>query len=135
MATGDEQPKKKRGWLFWSLCVVGGLLVIGMLAPNKPNPALAPNVASGPVAVGAVAGAPGAPANGPEITAAEFGQLRTGMTMAQAEAIIGSAGEVQSETDMGGYRTVMVAWKGDGMGNANAMFQNGKMISKAQFGL
>lgn len=33
--------------------------------------------------------------------------------------------------------TVMVQWENPGVfaGNMNAMFQNGKMISKAQFGL
>lgn len=70
-------------------------------------------------------------------TMAEFNQLREGMTYEQAVEIIGGEGEVLSSSDMAGYQTVMFKWDGSGSfgANMNAMFQNGRMISKAQFGL
>ncbi|RWE60638.1 MAG: hypothetical protein E5V24_12620 [Mesorhizobium sp.] len=45
-------------------------------------------------------------------------------------------GEELSSSEFGGYETVMYIWDGNGFGgNMNAMFQNGAMVSKAQFGL
>lgn len=77
------------------------------------------------------------PVNDPRITAAEFAAIRPGMTPAQVEAIVGSPGELMSENEMAGIHTFMVQWEGDGGfgANANAMFQDGKLIQKAQFGL
>ncbi|RKF23598.1 hypothetical protein D6851_02465 [Altericroceibacterium spongiae] len=59
------------------------------------------------------------------------------MTPSEVEAIVGSPGEVISENELGGIRTIMVQWDGEnGFGaNANAMFQDGKLIQKSQFGL
>jgi hypothetical protein len=75
--------------------------------------------------------------NDPGITAAEFSAIQTGMSPDEVAAIVGSPGEVISESDVAGYRTVMVQWDGEtGFGaNANAMFQNGRLIQKSQFGL
>lgn len=68
---------------------------------------------------------------------AAFDNLQSGMSVREAEQIIGCAGELLSETDMAGYRTVMLMWTGSGGfgANMNAMFQNDAMISKSQFGL
>lgn len=81
--------------------------------------------------------APEKPANAPEMSAAEFAALRTGMGYDEAVAIIGSPGELISESEMAGIRTQMYQWEGEGSfgANANAMFQNGKLVQKAQFGL
>ena len=70
-------------------------------------------------------------------TAEAFNQLRDGMTVAQAEAIIGCPGVVMSETRMSGFTTVMLGWDGNGTpgANMNAMFQNDALLMKAQFGL
>ena len=84
-----------------------------------------------------------APTPAPEpkkgITKAEFDQIQNGMTYEQVVQIIGSEGEVMSESGQKGdqYYTVMYTWEGEsGFGaNANAMFQGGKMVNKAQFGL
>lgn len=77
------------------------------------------------------------PYNDPGISMAEFSRIQSGMSYEQATEIIGGPGEVISESDMAGYRTVMFQYEGErGFGaNANLMFQNGKMIQKAQFGL
>lgn len=79
------------------------------------------------------------PANTPTISKAEFDQIKNGMTYEQVVAIIGGPGELMSEVGSSGseYYTVMYMWDGDGGwgANANAMFQGGKLQSKAQFGL
>jgi hypothetical protein len=107
-----------------------GLSVIGAALGGGGKDAPAP--ASGDQAE---ASAPAA--NDPGISATEFTAIQTGMTQDEVTAIVGSAGEVISENDLGGTRTVMVKWDGEsGFGaNANAMFQNGKLIQKSQFGL
>jgi len=69
------------------------------------------------------------------VTAAEYEQLRTGMSYKQAAKIVGFEGEEMSSSDLAGYQTVMVAWKNADGSNMNAMFQNGRMVTKAQFGL
>ena len=69
------------------------------------------------------------------ITLSNYERLQTGMTYEQACEILGKAGTEMSRTEMAGYVTVMYGWQGDGVANMNAMFQNGKLVSKAQFGL
>jgi hypothetical protein len=70
--------------------------------------------------------------SGGQASMAEFLQLRQGMTYAQAVAIIGSPGEEISRMDT----TVMYQWKGNSLvGNMNAMFQDDRLVSKAQMGL
>lgn len=117
--------------------VLFGLGVIGAALGDPEDK----QAGAGPDAAGAPAPSeqapPAPPANDPGISASEFKALQTGMTQAQASAIVGSEGEVISENEIAGTRTVMVQWEGEtGFGaNANAMFQNGKLIQKSQFGL
>lgn len=76
------------------------------------------------------------------MTKAEFDQLKTGMTYDEATKIIGGPGEVISESGTKGgdglnIHTVMYQYKGEGSlgANANMMFQDEKLITKAQMGL
>lgn len=73
------------------------------------------------------------------ISKEEFDKLENGMSYEEAVEIIGVEGELISETGSKGdqFYTVMYQWDGEsGFGaNANAMFQGGKLESKAQFGL
>ncbi len=71
------------------------------------------------------------------VTMANFNRLETGMTYSQVVEILGKEGEELSSNDIAGYKTVMYKWDGEaGWGsNMNVMFQNGKLISKSQFGL
>lgn len=70
------------------------------------------------------------------ISMEQFNRIQEGMTYQEAVSILGSSGEVISSSDISGYKTVMYMWKGNSLGaNMNAMFQNDKLISKAQFGL
>lgn len=66
-----------------------------------------------------------------------YTKLQTGMSYQEVVAILGRPGEEMSTTNVAGYETTMYKWDGDkGFGaNMNATFQNGKMMSKAQFGL
>lgn len=71
------------------------------------------------------------------ITKAEFEQVQNGMSYDEVKGIIGSEGELQSESEVAGYKTVMYMFKGEsGIGaNATMMFQNNELTSKSQFGL
>jgi hypothetical protein len=77
-----------------------------------------------------------APSSSTGVTMANFSRLKTGMTYDQVVKILGKDGEEMSSNEISGIKTVMYKWDGDGFGaNMNAMFQNGKLMSKAQLGL
>jgi len=61
--------------------------------------------------------------------------IQDGMTYQQVVGIIGAPGDQLSASSIAGYRTVMYSWTNSNGSNMNAMFQNGKLIQKAQFGL
>lgn len=73
------------------------------------------------------------------ITLAKFNQIQNGMSYEQVVALLGAPGQVMSENTIGegAYRThtVMYSWQVGVMANMNCMFQNGKLMSKAQLGL
>ena len=74
----------------------------------------------------------------PTITKAEFDSIEEGMTYEEVVAIIGGEGELQAESGTPGdqFHTVLYVWEGDSAGSAaNAMFQGGRLTSKAQYGL
>jgi hypothetical protein len=75
----------------------------------------------------------GSPA--PVVTKAEFDQLREGMSYEDAARVIGASGELLSSSEIAGYKTVMYSWMNSNGSNMNAMFQNGRLVNKAQFGL
>lgn len=82
-------------------------------------------------------GTPAEEKNSPKISKEEFDALETGMTYEEVVSIIGGEGELSSQVDVAGYETKMYMWEGEGSigANANAMFQNNSLTSKAQFGL
>lgn len=71
----------------------------------------------------------------PIVTRTEYERIKEGMTYDQVKAIIGAPGEELSRSNMAGYMTVMYSWTNANGSNMNAMFQNGALINKAQFGL
>ncbi|MCL4837057.1 MAG: zinc-ribbon domain-containing protein [Thermoanaerobaculia bacterium] len=71
----------------------------------------------------------------PVVTRAEYDQLREGMTYEEAVRIVGARGDEQSRSDLAGLTTVMYSWMNDNGSNMNAMFQNNRLVTKAQFGL
>jgi hypothetical protein len=140
--------------LLMLLC--GGIGVVGMLMDRgKPDTAKASqpstiasnrNAASSPVTTASSTPATTRQTPAPKttpprvepttgVTKANFNRLSSGMTYAQVVQILGSEGEILSESDVADINTVMYQWSGGGWANMNAMFQNGKLVSKAQFGL
>ena len=76
--------------------------------------------------------------NKPTITKAEFDAIRTGVTYADATAIIGGPGELSSELRTpGAPYTMAYTFQGEGSIGANAMlmWQDGKLVMKSQAGL
>lgn len=73
------------------------------------------------------------------ITLAKFNQIRQGMSYQQVVSILGKEGTVMSENSIEAgqfsVHTIMYTWEAGFMANMNAMFQNGKLVSKAQLGL
>lgn len=67
---------------------------------------------------------------------ANYSRIQTGMTYEQVKTILGKDGTEMSSNNIAGYKDAMYQWSGDNFGaNMNAMFQNDKLIQKAQFGL
>jgi len=79
------------------------------------------------------------PKNQPNMSEAEFDQIKNGMTYEQVSAIVGGPGEIVFETGTPGdqFYTVKYQFKGEGIMGSNAqfMFQGGKLNTKAQMGL
>jgi hypothetical protein len=71
----------------------------------------------------------------PPVTLAEYSALTEGMSYEQAVRIIGESGTEVSRSEIAGFSTVMYSWQNPGGANMNAMFQNGSLVTKAQFGL
>lgn len=69
------------------------------------------------------------------VTMAEFDRIQEGMTYGEVVKIIGSAGELLSQSNIAGMKAEMYAWKNANGSNMNAMFQEGSLIQKSQFGL
>jgi hypothetical protein len=69
------------------------------------------------------------------VTRADYESIQTGMGYQQVRSIIGTEGVELSRSDLAGYTTVMYSWKNPNGSNMNAMFQNGRLVTKAQFGL
>jgi hypothetical protein len=71
-----------------------------------------------------------------KVTMANYNLLKTGMKYSKVVEILGKEGSEMSSSELGGIKTIMYKWDGDGFGaNMNIMVQNDKLISKAQFGL
>ncbi len=69
------------------------------------------------------------------LTLAEYNELTTGMSYQEVVAILGRGGVEQSRASIAGSTTVMYTWSGSGTANMNAMFQDNRLVTKAQFGL
>lgn len=65
----------------------------------------------------------------------QFNSIQMGMSYSQVVQIVGEEGTVLSDVKVMDIRTTMYSWQGDGVANFNVTFQNGAVISKAQFGL
>jgi hypothetical protein len=108
---------------FFIGCFVIGVGMTGAIIENAPALNLPPPAA-------------------PIVTNAEYMMLRDGMSYAEACAVIGADGDESSSNFMEGVPGVMepistkaFSWVNDDGSNAFLMFQNDKLVSRAQFGL
>jgi hypothetical protein len=70
------------------------------------------------------------------VTLANFNGVETGMTYAEVSEIFGSPGELSMETEILGRKMEIYSWRAaTGLGNATISFRDGRVKSKAQFGL
>ena len=69
------------------------------------------------------------------VTKAMYLQIRDGMSYNQVVRIIGASGEEMSRNTIAGYTNVMYQWTNNDYSGMNAIFQNGRLFTKAQFGL
>jgi Domain of Unknown Function with PDB structure (DUF3862) len=136
--------------LFSVLAIVGGYQpekVADVKAPSAPNtnPVSRPSVTNitttEPSKISAKDSKPASsvskPSPVPGITMANYSRIETGMVYTKVVEILGKEGKELSSSEIGGIKTVMYQWDSDGFNfaNMNAMFQNGKLIQKAQFNL
>jgi len=73
-----------------------------------------------------------------KLTEEKFKQIKDGMTYEEVVKIVGAEGKIMSETGSAGepHHTVMYEFETDGViSSATMMFQGGKLINKAQFGV
>jgi len=70
------------------------------------------------------------------VSMAQYLALKTDMTYTTVVSILGCYGEETSSSEIAGFKSVLYTWRGNGFAaNMNAIFQNGRLASKAQFGL
>lgn len=70
-----------------------------------------------------------------DITLKQYESLPDGATYAHIFALLGRPGTEISRNSIGGFTTIMYQWTNSDGSNMNAMFQNDRLVSKAQFGL
>jgi hypothetical protein len=71
----------------------------------------------------------------PIVTLSEYNAIVEGMSYGDVARAIGDTGEELSRSEIMGTTTVMYQWKNSNGSNMNAMFQDGRLVSRAQFGL
>jgi hypothetical protein len=69
------------------------------------------------------------------ITLSEFNAVQTGMSIQQVQTIMGSTGTQTVHQDLAGISGDIYSWQNSDGSNMNVQFQNGAVITKAQFGL
>ncbi|HUV86989.1 MAG TPA: hypothetical protein VMX79_07735 [bacterium] len=70
------------------------------------------------------------------VTLANFNEVQTGMTYGDVSEVFGSPGELTAQSEFGGYKNEIYSWTATkGFGSATVTLMNGKVQSKAQFGL
>lgn len=135
-AAETPAPGKKsigKGCVIAIVVIVVILIIIGLIGGNSADTAVEPpSTGAATEVTGAAAAAdPAAPA----LTMEGYNRIKTGMTFEQVTAIIGQPSQEMSRNELAGTETVMYMWEGMLGANMNAMFQNGKLVQKAQFGL
>lgn len=68
------------------------------------------------------------------MTLTNFQRLQEGMSVGELNAILGRAGELTSSSDVGEHSSALYQWDERGA-TITAVFNNGKLVSKSQYGL
>jgi hypothetical protein len=138
-----------RRWASWGL-LAGAIVLAGASTgcTKDEKEAVAPVSAAPTESASPAASASAAPSpktedkNKPTMTKAEFDKLESGMTYEKVTAIVGGPGTVVVESGKKGGKDLeihIVMYQYDGEGdfgaNANLMFQDEKLMTKAQMGL
>ncbi|QTH22001.1 hypothetical protein HRJ34_00205 [Rhizorhabdus wittichii] len=64
-----------------------------------------------------------------------YSGVHEGMTYEEVRGRLARSGEELSSNEIAGIKTVMYQWSNPDGSNMNAIFQNGRLVQKAQFGL
>lgn len=71
-----------------------------------------------------------------QLTLADYEAIADGITLEEARKALESDGKQMSSSDIGGIKTEIYIWENTpSTSNITLTFQDGKMVSKAQFGL
>jgi hypothetical protein len=71
-----------------------------------------------------------------QLTMADYEAIPDEATLAEARTLLGSDGKEMSSSEVAGIKTAIYIWENTPpTSNITLTFQNGKMVSKAQFGL
>ena len=71
-----------------------------------------------------------------KITLEQYDSIENGMSYEDVVSLIGGEGSLLSDSEIAGSTSQIYMWEGSSLGsNANVTFSDGKVISKAQFGL
>lgn len=122
-------------WIKWGVVAVIGLVVLSKLAGGGKDapPASAPAAAP---AADAPAAEPTEAPKAKGLTLAQFEAIPSGATYDEVVALIGEPKATISESEIMGVKSAMYQWEGAALAsNMTAMFSDGKMVTKSQFGL
>lgn len=126
----DKQPNR---FLVWGLIgIVGAPISLAPMLGNMKTTSSSTNIGGNKTEVSTSQSQ-----NTTGVNMENYNKIQTGMSYEEVVSILGKEGEEMSSNDIAGYKNIMYKWNGDsGFGaNMNAMFQNGKLIQKAQFNL
>ena len=128
---------KKVLMVIGALCVIafGGCAIVGITAFNSVDKAVTTSAPATDSNTKQTEAKKETKKDNSKLTLDKFNKLKTDMSYDQVVKILDSKGEVMSESEVGGIKTVMYTWKGPFGANMNATFQNDKLMSKAQLGL
>ena len=71
----------------------------------------------------------------PVVTMGQFQSISEGMSVDEVKSIMRSDGELQVSNAMPGYTGEIRMWQNPDGSNMSIQFQNGKVITRAQYGL
>lgn len=135
----EQQKKRKpifKKWWFWVICIIVFFGVIGSLGGNNDkNTAANNNSGKQSESTATNNNASEKPKKEEtKVTYANFAKIKMGAKQSDVESILGK-GTLDSSSDIGGIKTEMYSWNGDGISNMNVTIQNGIVTGKAQMGL